>query len=464
MAARSVAGFPLVRACGLFEMETLFGDDDFQWTYANQASWASLQDSDCGAEGWQAPVDIQTSQAFDAAAKDGFTAGYPLEEETAGDLTVKRLGALSWSHASPFVNVSLTLAAGTWRADIQPPHDTRTKATYGNEDFFLKSFTFHAPSEIWVDGRAHDMELQLLHASSRGILITSVPMQVGLVPDSDFVAQLWPSFLQLEPGSEPVYKYAWSPYVEALPTDRTFFAFNGSLSTPPCTLSTIWVAFREPLLISRAQRDLFRQRLNVTSPGSLYYGALDGSAPGGAPALPPGVTTPWDLTVGSNSRVIQRASTHEVVLVEMQAGVPVTTPGPEVPPYAWVWLVLGLLTAVLCCGSVLLVGFFLCFRRQDGTKSAQPRGSSRRPLKGGGYPEEESSWRSLSRASTDTETSRSPRVQAAGEPPPGASGAAGWMMTPGVPQVQMQPQQQALPLPCMHRGYALASGYQQVAR
>jgi carbonic anhydrase len=38
-----------------------------------------------------------------------------------------------------------------------------------------------------------------------------------------------------------------------LPTDRGYWAYTGSLTTPPCTEGVLWFVFQQPVTLSRTQ-------------------------------------------------------------------------------------------------------------------------------------------------------------------------------------------------------------------
>ena len=42
-----------------------------------------------------------------------------------------------------------------------------------------------------------------------------------------------------------------------LPANRDYYRFNGSLTTPPCTEGVRWLVMKEPLTISKEQREAF---------------------------------------------------------------------------------------------------------------------------------------------------------------------------------------------------------------
>jgi carbonic anhydrase len=47
-----------------------------------------------------------------------------------------------------------------------------------------------------------------------------------------------------------------------LPTDKTFWRFSGSLTTPPCSEGVIWIVLKHPLTLSREQLEKFTHTMH----------------------------------------------------------------------------------------------------------------------------------------------------------------------------------------------------------
>jgi len=322
------------------------------WTYANQDSWAD-QWPTCGVLGQQAPFDVRTDKA-DPKAPAG---GWPLESVASG---VHSLGPLVWNSTWPMANVSLAAGGGTWTVTLTPDYTKTTRISFFGIDYYLQGVHYHSPSEMWVDGQGFDMEAQFLHRSKDGrTLLLSVLLQVGLVEPNKFMSQFFDDIPAV--GAAPVHKYIYGPYSDAvsdaLPEDRTFFAFNATNTEPPCTLA-IWVVLKQPVMISYSQRDRFRQVLNETQAGSLRF---DDSTP-------KGVIMPWaingDVRIGMNNRKIQNYAI-EAALVEMSAKLQ-STPAPSAEEsHVWVWLIAFVLALVLV-GGVCITVALMCMGSPTG--------------------------------------------------------------------------------------------------
>uniref|UniRef100_A0A7S1RGW1 carbonic anhydrase n=1 Tax=Alexandrium catenella TaxID=2925 RepID=A0A7S1RGW1_ALECA len=191
------------------------------------------------------------------------------------------------------------------------------------------------------------MEVQHVLQSSDGkSLVVSVMLQVRLVPDNPYLAQFWGDFPAYRPEGAAIDKVITNPFYGAFPEDRSFFVFKGSLTHPPCSNEVTWVVFQEPILISRAQRDSFREALDMSAQtGFLRY------VPGKIP--PKGVIEPWDTSIGMNNRLLQPQGIRQVVKVSVQAE-QAHRVTPMLPANSWAYVVLALLSGALCLGVVVL--------------------------------------------------------------------------------------------------------------
>ena len=124
----------------------------------------------------------------------------------------------------------------------------------GGKRFELVQFHFHRPSEERIDGRQFEMSLHLVHKDGQGRLaVVAVLMDKG--EPQPAVQKVWNN-LPLEKGEE-LSARAPLELAELLPTDRRYYTYMGSLTTPPCSEGVQWVVMREPVSMSPEQIDLF---------------------------------------------------------------------------------------------------------------------------------------------------------------------------------------------------------------
>jgi len=119
----------------------------------------------------------------------------------------------------------------------------------------LKQFHFHKPSEERIDGKTYDMAVHLVHRSQEGRLaVVAVLMEAG-APNA-FLHVLWPH-LPLQPGREVALPEVSVDLNALLPESRGYYAYMGSLTTPPCTEGVLWLVMKAPVTVSAEQVGVF---------------------------------------------------------------------------------------------------------------------------------------------------------------------------------------------------------------
>jgi carbonic anhydrase len=125
-------------------------------------------------------------------------------------------------------------------------------------EYVLEGFQFHTPSEHRIQGLQADMELQLIHRDGQGRrAVVAVLMRAGRHTNSTLsrIAERLPAsagekFYGRQVATNPLF---------LLPTERSYFRYPGSLTTPPCTEEVDWFVMAEPVEVDAALIDHFRQ-------------------------------------------------------------------------------------------------------------------------------------------------------------------------------------------------------------
>ena len=140
---------------------------------------------------------------------------------------------------------------------VQVDYDPGSTATEGGASYRLAQFHFHAPSEHMLDGRRFPLEIHLVHLDDAGkpALVVGVFVKEGAAN-----AALAPVFAALpaHAGDKSAPSGASVDAAAFLPGDHSFFAYDGSLTTPPCSEGIRWRVLRSPIAMSRAQLDAYR--------------------------------------------------------------------------------------------------------------------------------------------------------------------------------------------------------------
>ena len=97
----------------------------------------------------------------------------------------------------------------------------------------LTAIEFHKPSEIKVNGKGSEMSAHLLHKDKDGrIAVLVIPLVQG--NEQPLVKSLLAN-LPVTKGKEVVVDAVKINAPALLPAAKGYYAFTGSLSTPPCT-------------------------------------------------------------------------------------------------------------------------------------------------------------------------------------------------------------------------------------
>ena len=120
----------------------------------------------------------------------------------------------------------------------------------------LVQFHFHTPSEEHVNGKAYPMVAHLVHKSDDGKLaVIAVLLKQGKAN-----AALKPVFDGLPQAANDKAALG-EPFnvADLLPSDRGYYKFMGSLTTPPCSEGVQWQVLKQPVEVSRDQIRMFQK-------------------------------------------------------------------------------------------------------------------------------------------------------------------------------------------------------------
>lgn len=142
------------------------------------------------------------------------------------------------------------------------------KADYGDgsgikvegHDYKLLQFHFHSPSENRINGRSFPLEAHLVHADQDGNLAVIAVMftqgQANRVLD-----KIW-KYMPVKANATMDVINLTVNAMNLLPADKDYYAFEGSLTTPPCTEGVRWMVLKDPVTISAEQIREFQQTMH----------------------------------------------------------------------------------------------------------------------------------------------------------------------------------------------------------
>ncbi|MCZ7586268.1 MAG: carbonic anhydrase family protein [Deltaproteobacteria bacterium] len=115
----------------------------------------------------------------------------------------------------------------------------------------LLQFHFHAQSEHQVDGVSYPMEMHLVHKSADEVLaVVGVFLEGGGAENGSFSTVLDNMPAEEEGTEEPADDV--DP-ADLLPAAKTYYKYDGSLTTPPCSEGVKWHVLETPVELSDAQ-------------------------------------------------------------------------------------------------------------------------------------------------------------------------------------------------------------------
>jgi len=133
--------------------------------------------------------------------------------------------------------------------------------TVNKEQYELLQFHFHRPSEEQVDGKNLAMTVHFVHKSKEGKLaVLGVLMNEG--KENATIKSLWANLPPKEGEEYLPAKMIINPS-SLLPSDMSFFSYEGSLTTPPCTEGVSFFILKNNVDLSKAQVAKFPFKLNA---------------------------------------------------------------------------------------------------------------------------------------------------------------------------------------------------------
>lgn len=137
---------------------------------------------------------------------------------------------------------------------IQVSYGQGSRLSAMGRTYELLQFHFHRPSEERIDGRAFDMVMHLVHRDLEGHLaVLAVLLKEGR--PNQLVQTLWNN-LPLE-RNQDYAPNATIQIADVLPANLDYYAYMGSLTTPPCTEGVLWLVLKQPVEVSREQIAIF---------------------------------------------------------------------------------------------------------------------------------------------------------------------------------------------------------------
>lgn len=197
------------------------------WDYASQHAWREVSSdaAACAVGGRQSPINLYDQPRADAPDLEFAYAGVEAR----------------------FFNNGHTL-------QLAPPQGLALNA--GGKIYSLLQAHFHAPSEHRIDGESFGLEVHFVHKTPDGRLgVVGVVFREGR--ENPALGALFAK-IPAKIGEDQGLKVYFDPSA-FLPAGRSYYQYDGSLTTPPCTEGVLWRVMREPIEASAAQIAAFKE-------------------------------------------------------------------------------------------------------------------------------------------------------------------------------------------------------------
>jgi len=134
--------------------------------------------------------------------------------------------------------------------------------TVGKKPYNLTEIHFREPGENALRGKRPRMSIQFMHFSPEGVfLVIEVPIVAG--KENGVIKTLWQHVPP--PGKENRVEGIKINPADLLPSDRSFYRFPGSLTTPDCNEVVIWYLMKTPIELSESQIQEYARHYHNTA-------------------------------------------------------------------------------------------------------------------------------------------------------------------------------------------------------
>jgi carbonic anhydrase len=134
--------------------------------------------------------------------------------------------------------------------------------TVGKKPYNLTELHFREPGENAVQGKQPRMSIQFLHFSPEGVfLVIEVPVVAG--KENSVIKAVWQHVP--DRGKENRVDGIKINPADLLPSDRSFYRFPGSLTTPDCNEVVNWYVMKTPIELSESQIQEYSRHYHNTA-------------------------------------------------------------------------------------------------------------------------------------------------------------------------------------------------------
>ena len=127
--------------------------------------------------------------------------------------------------------------------------------TIDGKEFELKQFHFHTPSENQINGKNFPLEGHFVHLDNEGNITVVAVMFDESKKDNDLLEKIW-NAMPTEEAKKP-FVISANDLKAILPDNKSYYRFDGSLTTPPCSEGVRWLVLKESVKLSHHEVEEF---------------------------------------------------------------------------------------------------------------------------------------------------------------------------------------------------------------
>lgn len=136
------------------------------------------------------------------------------------------------------------------------------QATFASGTYKLVQFHFHTPSEEVFNGKHYPLVAHLVHKDAEGHLaVLAVLFKQGR--ENLALKEVF-EHLPMHEGEQEKMDHTLD-LSSLLPKSHQYYAFEGSLTTPPCSEGVAWQILKTPVEVSKTQLQEFQKRFAMNA-------------------------------------------------------------------------------------------------------------------------------------------------------------------------------------------------------
>lgn len=138
---------------------------------------------------------------------------------------------------------------------------TKEHIVYNGEFYDLLQLHFHTPAENSLNGKIYPAEIHIVHQGEHGkVVVIAVFIKEGKANPA------LSRIINNTPGGKgksiTVPNNGINP-ISFLPHNRSYYSFDGSLTTPPCVEGIQWIVMKQPITASAEQIKKLSQVIGI---------------------------------------------------------------------------------------------------------------------------------------------------------------------------------------------------------